>query len=71
MLHDNDNDNDHDHDQRHDRDRDNDNDNDSNNDNDNDTLVEDGPNMCWTPGCVGMSDGVMTSRKNIGNLIRC
>ena len=45
--------------------------NDNDNDNGNDTLIEDGSNMCWTSGTAGMSDGVMTPRKCIGNLMRC
>ena len=44
---------------------------DESNDNDNDTLIEDGSNMCMTSGPDGMSDGVMTPRKSIGNLDRC
>ena len=36
-----------------------------------DTLIQDGSNMCWTSGPAGMSDGVMTSRKSSGHLIRC
>ena len=33
------------------------------------TLIEDGSNMCQTSGPAGMSDGVMTPRKSIGNLV--
>ena len=44
---------------------------DNDNDNDNDKLTEDVSNMRWTSGPAGMSDGVMTPRKNIGNLERC
>ena len=33
------------------------------------TLIEDGSNKCQASGPVGMSDGVITPRKNIGNLI--
>ena len=32
------------------------------------TPIEDGSNMCQASGRAGMSDGVMTPRKNIGNL---
>ena len=41
-------------------------------DSDIDTLIEDGSNMCKTSGPAGMSDGVMTSSRNIQNLVdRC
>ena len=35
------------------------------------TLIEDGSNMCWASGPVGMSDGVMILRRNIGHLDMC
>ena len=35
------------------------------------TLFEDGSNMCWASGPLGMSDGVMNPRKFFGNLVRC
>ena len=33
------------------------------------TLIEDVSNKCWASGPVGMSDGVMTPRENVGNLV--
>ena len=55
------------------KDHDNDSENHSDNDqdNDNDTLIEDGSNKCQIFGPAGMSDGVMTPRKSIGNLDTC
>ena len=41
------------------------------NDYDTDTLIQDGPNMCWTSGPAGMSDGGTTPRKSSGHVIRC
>ena len=35
------------------------------------TLIEVGSNMCCASGPAGMSDGVMTPRKSIGNLVEC
>ena len=35
------------------------------------TLIEDGSNVCWASGPAGTSDGAMTPRKNIGNLVDC
>ena len=40
-----------------------------NTDNDTGTLIKDGSNMCWTS--AGVSDGVMTPRKSVGNLDGC